>query len=150
MNAKPIPKGLRPPAQGCEQRATLGPANERDTTPTGLRPAEDDRGHKPVRVDGDSPAVFRRSPYLPMIVGYRVKKLDDFLKLPDRELLNHAGKITAEAARTKAEREYDHYRALRDAQPRPVDTDFEQAVKQLLPSPKPADRILTMIGGLTK
>ena len=67
-----------------------------------------------------------------------VEKLDDFLKLSDRELLHHAGKITAEAAKAKAESEYDRYRALMDAQPRPVDADFEQAVKQLLPSPKPA------------
>ena len=33
-----IPKGLRPPAQGCEARATLGNASTPDiTTPTGLR-----------------------------------------------------------------------------------------------------------------
>jgi hypothetical protein len=37
----------------------------------------------------------------------------------------------------KAEMEYDRYRALTDAQPRPVDTDFEQAVKQLQKMPKP-------------
>jgi hypothetical protein len=66
-----------------------------------------------------------------------VEKLDDFLKLSDRELLHHAGNITAEAAKAKAESEYDRYRALMDAQPRPVDADFEQAVKQLLPPPKP-------------
>jgi hypothetical protein len=66
-----------------------------------------------------------------------VEKLDDFLKLSDRELLHHAGKITAEAAKAKAESEYDRYRALVDAQPHQVDADFEQAVKQLLPPPKP-------------
>jgi hypothetical protein len=67
-----------------------------------------------------------------------IEKLDDFLKLSDRELLDHAGKITAESARAKAELEYDRYRALMDAQPRPVDADFEQAVKQLQQLPKPA------------
>jgi len=34
----PIPKGLRPKAQGCEERATLGGIAESPTTPTGLRP----------------------------------------------------------------------------------------------------------------
>ena len=67
-----------------------------------------------------------------------VEKLDDFLELSDRELLHHAGKITAEAAKAKAESEYDRYRALMDAQPLPVDADFEKAVKQLLPRPSRA------------
>src|SRR5438094_213587 len=33
----PIPKGLRPPAQGCEGRATLGKRTEKSSTPKGLR-----------------------------------------------------------------------------------------------------------------
>ena len=32
-----IPKGLRPPAQGCEPRATLGPFAKKKTTLKGLR-----------------------------------------------------------------------------------------------------------------
>lgn len=65
-----------------------------------------------------------------------ISKLDDFLKLSDHELLDHAGKITAEQARVKAELEYSRYRALTDAQPRPVDADFEKMVRQLPPPPK--------------
>src|ERR1041385_1285092 len=34
----PIPKGLRPPAQGCEARATLGAEQKWITTLKGLRP----------------------------------------------------------------------------------------------------------------
>ncbi len=34
---RPIPKGLRPPAQGCEARATLGGGRNHLPTPTGLR-----------------------------------------------------------------------------------------------------------------
>lgn len=60
-----------------------------------------------------------------------ITKLDDFLKLSDRELLDHAGKISAAAAKAKAELEYERYRALMDAQPRRVDADFERAVKEL-------------------
>lgn len=68
-----------------------------------------------------------------------ISKLDDFLKLSDHELLDHAGKITAEQAKTKAEREYTRYRALTDAQPRPVDADFDKLIGQL-PPPKPKKR----------
>ena len=60
-----------------------------------------------------------------------IDKLDEFLKVSGRELLDHAGQISAETAKLKAEMEYDRYRALTDAQPRPVDADFEQAAKQL-------------------
>lgn len=71
-----------------------------------------------------------------------IAKLDEFLKLSEHELLDHAGKITAEQAKMKAELEYDPYRKLLDAQPRAVDLDFDKAVKDLkkLPSrrkPKP-------------
>ena len=64
-----------------------------------------------------------------------IAKLDDFLKISGRELLDHAGKISAENARAKAEAEYDRYRALVDAQPRAVDVDFAQVVKQLKEKP---------------
>src|ERR1039457_4896824 len=60
-----------------------------------------------------------------------IAKLDDFLKLSERDLLTHAGRITAESAKAKAELEYDRYRVLTDSRPRPVDADFEQVVKKL-------------------
>ena len=60
-----------------------------------------------------------------------ITKLDDFLKASGRELLGHAGEISAEAARQKAEMEYERYRMLLDAQPRAVDAAFEKAVKEL-------------------
>ena len=62
-----------------------------------------------------------------------IEKLDEFLKLSEHELLDHAGKITAEQAKLKAELEYDRYRKLLDAQPHAVDLDFDKAVKQLKP-----------------
>ena len=63
--------------------------------------------------------------------------LDDFLKLSEHELLDHAGTISAEQAKTKAELEYTRYRVLVDAQPRRVDADFENAVKELKKLSKP-------------
>ena len=66
-----------------------------------------------------------------------ITKLDEFLKLSEHELLDHAGKITAEQARMKADLEYNRYRTLMDAQPRAVDLDFEKAVTGLKKLPKP-------------
>lgn len=60
-----------------------------------------------------------------------IAKLDEFLKLSEHELLDHAGKISAEQAKTKAEIEYAKYRTLQDASPRAVDADFENAIKEL-------------------
>jgi hypothetical protein len=65
-----------------------------------------------------------------------ITKLDEFLKLSDHELLDHAGKISAEQAKLKAELEYDHYRKLLDTQPRRVDADFEKAAAGLKKLPK--------------
>jgi hypothetical protein len=73
----------------------------------------------------------------PMTMRDWLVKLDEFLRLSGRELLDHAGSISAEEARAKAEQEYDRYRKLADAQPRPVDADFEEAVRRL---PKPAPK----------
>lgn len=57
-------------------------------------------------------------------------KLDDFLRLSDRELLTHAGSISHDAALAKAQAEYDKFRAVEDAKPQPVDVHFEQAIEQ--------------------
>jgi hypothetical protein len=73
-------------------------------------------------------AIERR----PMTMRDWITKLDEFLKLSGRELLKHAGKISAKTARTKAELEFDRYRAIQDELPRPVDTDFEKASSELL------------------
>ena len=67
----------------------------------------------------------------PMTMRDWMTKLDEFLKISGRELLNHAGKISAETARAKAEKEYARYRSHQDALPHPVDVHFEQAAKQI-------------------
>ena len=66
-----------------------------------------------------------------------ITKLDEFLKLSEHELLDHAGKISAEQAKMKAELEYDRYRVFLDSQPRLVDLDFEKAASKLKNLPKP-------------
>jgi hypothetical protein len=71
----------------------------------------------------------------PMTMRDWITKLDEFLKISGRERLSHGGKISAETAKSKAELEYARYRAWLDTQPRPVDADFEKALKQLQPPP---------------
>ena len=66
-----------------------------------------------------------------------ITKLDEFLKLSEHELLDHAGKVSAEHAKVKAELEYERYRVFLDSQPRLVDGDFEKAASELKNLPKP-------------
>ena len=66
-----------------------------------------------------------------------ITKLDDFLKISGRKILDHAGTLSAEAARTKAEQEYARYHALMDAQPRAIDAEFAKVAKQLAKRPAP-------------
>jgi hypothetical protein len=47
------------------------------------------------------------------------------------KLLDHAGTISAEVAKAKAELEYERYHALQDAKPRAIDAAFEATAKQL-------------------
>ena len=60
-----------------------------------------------------------------------IGKLDDFLRLSDHEVLTHAGKITADQARQKAEMEYQVYRNLLDHQPSEVDKHLADAIHKL-------------------
>lgn len=73
----------------------------------------------------------------PMTMREWITKLDEFLKISGRKLLDHAGTISAEDAKTRAEIEYAKYRAALDAAPRAVDADFEKAAKELKKLPKP-------------
>lgn len=60
-----------------------------------------------------------------------IAKLDDFLKLSERDILTHAGHISHEQALQKAEMEFDKYRALQADEPSPVEKDFEEAVAKI-------------------
>lgn len=57
-----------------------------------------------------------------------ISKLDDFLRLGDREVLTHAGRVTAEMAKLKGGEEYDrwHTRALEE--PSAAERHFLEAV----------------------
>lgn len=72
----------------------------------------------------------------PMTMQNWLTKLDEFLKISGRELLDHAGHISAANAKAKAELEYTHYRQQQDALPRAVDADFERVAKELKALPQ--------------
>ena len=66
----------------------------------------------------------------PMTMRDWIAKLDEFLKISGRKLLDHAGKVSHEAALAKAEAEYEKFRALEDAKPSLAEKDFQAAIKQ--------------------
>jgi len=72
-------------------------------------------------------AVSRR----PMTMADWIAKLDDFIRISDRKILAHAGTVSHDTARLKAEAELDRFRAAQDALPRPVDQHFAAAIDEL-------------------
>ena len=66
----------------------------------------------------------------PMTMASWIGKLDDFLRLSDRDILTHAGKVSHEAAMAKASAEYDRFRKAQDALPQPVDEHFREALEK--------------------
>ena len=61
-----------------------------------------------------------------------VDKLEGFLTLNDREILQTAGQVSAELAKQHAEGEFDKYRVLEDAR---FESDFDRMLRSL-PAPK--------------
>ena len=64
----------------------------------------------------------------PMSMAQWISKLDDFLRLSGREILTHAGRITAEAAQGKAEAAFSTYRQQQLAASSRAEQDFEAAL----------------------
>ena len=56
-------------------------------------------------------AELQAKSHTPMYMKDWIQKLDDFLKLSGKDLLNHAGTISAEMAKLKADTEYDKFKA---------------------------------------
>jgi hypothetical protein len=74
---------------------------------------------------------------VPMTMNDWIAKLHGFLTINDRDILNHAGKISHEMAKTFAESEYENFNKDQIAKVDQLESDFEQAMKRL-PKPKPA------------
>jgi hypothetical protein len=67
----------------------------------------------------------------PMYMVDWIAKLDEFLKLAEREVLTHAGSISHAEAVQKAELEFETFTAARRALPSPVEQHFDEAVKNV-------------------
>lgn len=65
---------------------------------------------------------------IPMTMADWEERLSGFLRLWDREILQDAGRVTAELAKTHAESEFEKFRIVQD---RLYESDFDQVVKQL-------------------
>jgi hypothetical protein len=78
----------------------------------------------------------------PMHMAEWIAKLDDFLRLSERPILDHTGQVSHEQALRKAEEEFDRWRAIEDGKPQPVDRAFDAAVARLkqLPPRKPGKK----------
>lgn len=64
----------------------------------------------------------------PMTMLGWIAKLDEFLRISEREILNHAGKISNDAALKKAHQEYEKFRLTQLQQPSAVERHFAEAV----------------------
>lgn len=65
---------------------------------------------------------------IPMTMADWEQRLAGFLRLWDREILQDAGKVSAELARTHAESEFEKYRLVQD---KLFESDFDRLVKQV-------------------
>lgn len=71
---------------------------------------------------------------IPMTMEDWEKRLSGFLMLWDREILQDAGKVTAEIAKAHAESEFEKYRIVQD---RLFESDFDRMLKQIEAIQKP-------------
>jgi hypothetical protein len=76
----------------------------------------------------------------PMYMRDWIAKLDDFLRVSDREILSHVGRVSHEAALSHAEGEFEKWRQSKLSEPSLVEIHFQEAieqVKQLKAAPGP-------------
>lgn len=65
----------------------------------------------------------------PMYMKDWIDKLDEFLKSAGRDILTHAGKISAEVAKLKAETEYSKFKERTKNELTPVEKHFLESIK---------------------
>lgn len=69
-------------------------------------------------------AELQAKSHQPMYMKDWIQKLDDFLKLSGKELLTHAGRISAEIAKQKADMEYEKFKERTMYELSPVEIHF--------------------------
>ena len=85
-------------------------------------------------------AELRAKDHKPMYMRDWIQKLDDFLRLSDKEILTHAGSISAKLAKEKADAEYDKFKERTANELTPVEIhfieNFEREQKRLFEKQK--------------
>ena len=75
-------------------------------------------------------AELQAQSHKPMYMKDWIQKLDDFLKLSGKELLTHAGTISAELAKQKASQEYDKFKERTQYELSPVEIHFLESFEK--------------------
>lgn len=75
-------------------------------------------------------AELQAQSHKPMYMKDWIQKLDDFLKLSGKELQTHAGTISAELAKQKANQEYDKFKARTQYELSPVEVHFLESFEK--------------------
>lgn len=73
---------------------------------------------------------------MPMTMQDWETRLNKFIEATDREILQDAGKVTAEIAKAHAESEFEKYRIVQDQL---FESDFERMLKQIEAIQKPGE-----------
>ena len=75
-------------------------------------------------------AELQAQSHKPMYMKDWIQKLDDFLKLSGKELLTHAGTISAELAKQKANQEYDKFKERTQYELSPIEIHFLESFEK--------------------
>jgi hypothetical protein len=88
-------------------------------------------------------AELQARSHRPMHMADWITKLDDFIRLSDRDILLHSGRISHQEAEKQAHAEYERYERHRRELAKADASDFDQAARRLMeqtPDPKPRRR----------
>ena len=75
-------------------------------------------------------AELQAQSHKPMYMKDWIQKLDDFLKLSGKELLTHAGTISAELAKQKANQEYNKFKERTQYELSPIEIHFLESFEK--------------------
>lgn len=120
------------------KNAPAGPVRKQDIAiaKNYLTPAEIESLNLIVSAYLDFAELQARS-HKPMHMADWVAKLDDFLRLSDRDILQHAGRVTHEQPEQHAITQYEKYDHARRQLTDTSTSDFDSAVKRLTESSTP-------------
>ena len=131
-------------AEIIEVRADAGKPNMGLTSWTGIKPTQADSEIAKNYLTLEELDILNRlvTIYLdfaelqalnrkPMYMKDWINKLDEFLKVSERDILQHAGKVRHEAAIEKAHAEYEKFRKQMMEEPSQVERHLIEAVKEV-------------------